>query len=203
MRAALFDVLELTDLTLVCQDWGGLIGLRLVAEHPHRFRRVVVANTGMPTGDARTTDAFFAWQKFSQEVPEMPIGAIVNAGCTTDLPPEVIAGYDAPFPGERYKEGARQFPTLVPTRGDDPASSDNRRGWDVLRTFTKPLLCAFSDGDPITKGGDAVFLREVPGAQDQAHTTVEGGGHFLQEDRGPQLAAVVVDFIAANPPAAS
>jgi haloalkane dehalogenase len=199
MRAALFDEAELTDLTLVCQDWGGLIGLRLVAEHPHRFRRVVVANTGMPTGDARTTDAFFAWQKFSQEVPEMPIGAIVNGGCTSDLSPEVIAGYDAPFPDERYKEGARQFPTLVPTSGDDPASADNRRGWESLARFTKPLLCAFSDSDPITKGGDAVFLREVPGAQGQAHTTIEGGGHFLQEDRGAQLAAVVADFIAANP----
>ena len=199
MRQALFEQLGLTDLTLVCQDWGGLIGLRLVAEHPDRFQRVVVANTGMPTGDARTTDAFFAWQKFSQEVAEMPIGAIVNMGTTSDLSPEVIAAYDAPFPDERYKEGARQFPMPVPTSGEDPASAANRRGWDVLRTFTKPFLCAFSDSDPITKGGDAIFLREVPGAQGQAHRAIEGGGHFLQEDRGPQLAAVVNDFIAANP----
>jgi haloalkane dehalogenase len=203
MRVALFERLDLRGLTLVCQDWGGLIGLRLVAEHPDRFRRVVVANTGMPTGDAKTTDAFFAWQKFSQEVPEMPIGAIVNGGCTSDLTPEVIAGYDAPFPDERYKEGARQFPTLVPTSPDDPASADNRRGWESLRRFDRPLLCAFSDSDPITKGGDGVFLREVPGAQGQPHTTIEGGGHFLQEDRGSQLAAVVNEFILVTSPEGS
>jgi haloalkane dehalogenase len=198
LRAALFDALGLDGVTLVGQDWGGLLGLRLVGEHPDRFRRVVAANTGLPTGDARTTEAFFNWQRFSQEVPEMPIGGIVNGGCTSTLPPEVIAAYDAPFPDERYKEGARQFPVLVPTAGDDPASADNRRAWDSLREFTRPFLCAFSDSDPITRGADRQFVAEVPGAHGQAHTTIEGGGHFLQEDRGPDLAAVVNRFIAAT-----
>ncbi len=116
MHSALFDQLGLQNLTLVCQDWGGLIGLRLVASHPERFRRVVAANTGLPTGDTGISEAFLAWQRFSQEVPEMPIGVIVNSGTTTDLTPEVIAAYDVPFPDETYKEGARQFPVLVPTR---------------------------------------------------------------------------------------
>lgn len=200
MRAALFDRLGLDRITLVCQDWGSLIGLRLVAEHPDRFRRVVAANAGLPTGDRPPTDAFLRWQQFSQTVPEMPIGAIVNGGTTTTLPPEVIAAYDAPFPDESFKEGARQFPLLVPTSPDDPAADDNRRAWESLRRFPKPFLCAFSDGDPITRGADRQFLAEVPGAAGLPHTTIEGAGHFLQEDRGPELAATVLDLIRLTPP---
>jgi haloalkane dehalogenase len=196
LRAALFDHLGLTGVTLVCQDWGGLLGLRLVGEHPDRFARVVAANTGLPTGDAPMTDAFMAWQKFSQETPEFPVGGIVNMGTTTDLDPAVIAAYDAPFPDETYKEGARQFPLLVPTRPDDPAHDANAAAWASLRRFERPFLCAFSDSDPITKGADAQFLAEVPGAAGQPHTTIEGGGHFLQEDRGEALAEVVLDFTA-------
>ena len=165
MRAALFDQLELADVTLVGQDWGGLIGLRLVAEHPERFRRVVAANTGLPTGDTDMGEAFMAWQKFSQEVPELPVGRIVGGGCVSGArPSEVIAAYNAPFPDESYKEGARQFPVLVPSRPDDPASDANRRAWEVLRRFDKPFLCAFSDRDPITHGADRLFLDMVPGA---------------------------------------
>jgi haloalkane dehalogenase len=201
MRAALFDGLGLSDVTVVGQDWGGLVGLRLVAEHPDRFRRVVAANTGLPTGDLDMGEAFLAWQRFSQEVPEMPIGRIVAGGCTTELAPEVVAAYDAPFPDESYKEGARQFPMLVPCRPDDPAADANRRAWEVLKGFGKPFLCAYSDGDPITKGADRLFLDLVPGAKGQAHTTITGGGHFLQEDRGPELAEVVVGFVRANPSA--
>ncbi|HEX3947592.1 MAG TPA: haloalkane dehalogenase [Acidimicrobiales bacterium] len=199
LRAALFDRLDLTGLTLFCQDWGGLLGLRLVAEHPERFRRVVAANTGLPTGDERVTDAFTSWQRFSQEVPEMPVGLIVNGGSLSDLAPEVVAAYDAPFPDERYKEGARQFPLLVPTGPDDPASADNRRAWEALASFDRPFLCAFSDGDPITRGADAKFVDLVPGAAGQPHVTVAGAGHFLQEDQGPELAAVVASFVAATP----
>jgi haloalkane dehalogenase len=201
MRAALFDALGLEGLTLVGQDWGGLIGLRLVAEHPDRFRRVVAANTGLPTGDRDMSEAFLAWQRFSQEVPRMPIGRIVAGGCATELAPEVIAAYDAPFPDESYKEGARQFPMLVPCRPDDPASGANRRAWEVLKGFGKPFLCAYSDSDPVTKGADRLFLDLVPGTKGQAHTTIAGGGHFLQEDRGPELAEVVVAFVRSNPPA--
>jgi haloalkane dehalogenase len=198
MRSALFDQLDLDKLTLVCQDWGGLIGLRLVAAEPERFRRVVAANTGLPTGDTPISDAFLAWQRFSQEAPQMPVGAIVNAGSTTDLAAEIIASYDAPFPDETYKEGARQFPVLVPTRPDDPASEMNRQAWGKLERFERPFLCAFSDSDPITKGSDRIFREIVPGCRDQKHATIEGGGHFLQEDRGEQLADVVAEFIRSN-----
>jgi haloalkane dehalogenase len=201
LRAALFDQLGLSDITAVVQDWGGLLGLRLVAEHPGRFRRVVVANTFLPTGDMHLGEAFLAWQRFSQEAPELPVGRIVAAGCTSPPPDDVLAAYDAPFPDESYKEGARQFPLLVPTRPDDPAAAANRQAWDVLRTFDKPFLCAFSDGDPITRGADAVFLAKVPGTRGQNHPTIAGGGHFLQEERGPELAAAVTDFISRNPPA--
>ena len=198
MRALLFDAIGLTDATLVCQDWGGLIGLRLVGEHPDRFARVVTANTFLPTGDTSPGDAFFAWQKFSQETPEFPVGRIINGGCTSDLSDDVIAAYDAPFPDDTYKAGARQFPMLVPSRPDDPASEANRAAWDVLRKFEKPFLTAFSDKDPITSGGDKVFRAEVPGCDGQPHTTIDGGGHFLQEDCGEQLARVVAAFITGG-----
>jgi haloalkane dehalogenase len=199
IRAALFDQLDLSDITLVGQDWGGLIGLRLVAEHPDRFRRVVAANTGLPTGDMDMGEAFLAWQRFSQDVPELPVGRIVAGGCTSTLSEEVVAAYDAPFPDETYKEGARQFPLLVPTRPDDPAGDANRRAWEVLKTFDKPFLCAYSDADPITKGADALFLAVVPGTRGEAHPTISGAGHFLQEDSGPALAGAVIDFVGRNP----
>lgn len=189
------ESIDLRDATFVGQDWGGLIGLRLVAEHPDRFARVVAANTFLPTGDRNPGDAFLAWQRFSQETPDFAVGAIVNGGCTSDLPADVIAAYDAPFPDDSFKEGARQFPMLVPTSADDPAADPNRAAWDVLRGWTKPFLCAFSDRDPITKGADAVLRADIPGCVGQPHTTIEGGGHFLQEDRGPELAGVVVDFV--------
>jgi haloalkane dehalogenase len=199
LRALVIDTLDLQGITLVCQDWGGLLGLRLVGEEPDRFARVVAANTFLPTGDNNPGEAFLAWQKFSQEVETFPTGFIVNGGCTTDLDAAVIAAYDAPYPDETYKEGARQFPLLVPTSPDDPAAPANRKAWETLDTFAKPFLCAFSDKDPITGGADKVLLARIPGTKGQDHTTIEGGGHFLQEDRGPELAAVVNDFIAKNP----
>ena len=199
MRSALFDRLGLTAITVLGQDWGGLVGLRLVAENTDRFRRVVAANTGLPTGDTSMGDAFMAWQRFSQEAPELPVGRIVAGGCATQLSEEIVAAYDAPFPDESYKEGARQFPILVPTSPDDPAAPANRRAWETLAGFGQPFLCAYSDGDPITKGADQLFLATVPGCKGQAHPTIAGGGHFLQEDRGPELAAAVAEFIRANP----
>ena len=201
MRAALLDPngLGLTGITLVGQDWGGLIGLRLVAEHPDAFARVVTANTFLPTGDRPGNDAFMAWQNFSQSVAEFPVGFIVNSGCTTDLSDAVRAAYDAPFPEERYKEGARQFPMLVPTTPDDPAAAANRQAWEVLSQWEKPWLCAFSDGDPITAGADRALLERIPGTKGMPHTTIAGGGHFLQEDRGPELASAIVGFVAATP----
>ena len=195
MRSALFDALDLRDVTFVGQDWGGLVGLRLVGEHADRFARVVAANTFLPTGDTPPGDAFLAWQRFSQTVDDFPVGFIVNSGCTTDLAEDVVAAYDAPFPDEQYKAGARQFPMLVPTSPDDPAAAANRAAWDVLRTFDRPFLTAFSDEDAITRGGDRVFQRDVPGCAGLPHTTITGGGHFLQEDRGEELARVVAAFV--------
>lgn len=198
MQEALFERLDLRRITFFGQDWGGLVGLRLVAADPDRFLRLVVGNTGLPTGDAAPTEAFLAWRKFSRESPMFPIGNIVNGGCTTDLSASVIAAYDAPFPDDSYKAGARIFPSLVPTGADDPARADQLAAWEVLSRFEKPVLCTFSDRDPVTAGGAKAFLRGVPGAQGQPHVTIEGGGHFLQEDRGPELAAVINSFIAAN-----
>ena len=197
---AAIEAIGLTDITLVCQDWGGLIGLRLVGEHPERFARVVAANTTLPTGDQHPGEAFLAWQRFSQETPEFPVGAIVNGGCVSELSAEVIAAYDAPFPDETYKAGARQFPTLVPTSPDDPAAVPNRAAWAGLQRFNRPFLCAFSDSDPITRGADAPLRTLIPGAAGQPHVTIAGGGHFLQEDRGRELAEVVVDFVNRGEP---
>jgi haloalkane dehalogenase len=191
----LLQALDLRDVTLVCQDWGGLIGLRLVAEHPDRFARVVAANTFLPTGDVAPGKAFLMWREYSQTTPDFHIGGIVKGGCVTELSAPVIAAYNAPFPDDRYKAGARQFPCLVPTSADDPAAPANRAAWEVLRHWTKPFLTAFSDSDPITAGGDKIFQREIPGCAGQPHTTIEGAGHFLQEDKGEELARVVIDFI--------
>lgn len=195
---AAIEAIGLTDITLVCQDWGGLIGLRLVGEHPDRFARVVAANTMLPTGDHNPGEAFLAWQKFSQETPDFPVGKIIGGGCAGTLTPEVVAAYDAPFPDDSYKAGARQFPMLVPVRPDDPAAPANRAAWEVLSKFDKPFLCAFSDSDPITQGGDAVLRKLIPGAAGQPEVTIAEAGHFLQEDKGRELAGVVVDFVRAN-----
>ena len=191
---------DLSHITFFGQDWGGLIGLRVVTALPDRFDRVVIGNTGLPTGDQKPTDAFLAWQNYSQTSERFNIGNIVQGGCVTrPLPPDVVAAYDAPFPDESYKEGARMFPLLVPTRPDDPASEDNRRAWQVLSTWTKPFVCAFSDQDAITRGGERAFLARVPGCAGQPHTTIEGGGHFLQEDQGSAVAAAIIATIQQNP----
>ena len=169
-----------------------------MGEHPDRFARVVAANTGLPTGDRPTSDAFLAWQKYSQETPDFHVGGIIKGGCQSELSADVVAAYDAPFPDDSYKIGARIFPMLVPTSPDDPASSANQAAWETLTGFAKPFLTAFSDGDAITKGGERIFQAKVPGAAGQPHTTIGGGGHFLQEDKGPDLARVVADFVAAT-----
>ncbi|MGB0962672.1 MAG: haloalkane dehalogenase [Mycobacterium sp.] len=196
---AAIEAIGLTDLTLVCQDWGGLIGLRLVAEQPDRFVRVVAANTMLPTGDHHPGKAFLAWQKFSQEVPVFPAGQILNGATVSTLEPEVIAAYDAPFPDDGYLAGARQFPMLVPTSPDDPAAPRNRVAWEALGRFDRPFLCAFSDSDPITGAAEPVLRSHVSGAEGQDHVTIVDAGHFLQEDKGRELAAAVVEFVAATP----
>jgi haloalkane dehalogenase len=197
MRAAV-DAIGLGDVTLVCQDWGGLIGLRLVAENPERFARVVAANTFLPTGDVHPGEAFLAWQRYSQETPQLKVGEIVNGGCRTALSTDVIEAYDAPFPDDSFKAGARQFPMLVPTSPDDPAAPANRAAWAALANYQRPFLCAFSDSDPITRGADAILAAHVPGARHHQPITIEDAGHFLQEDKGEDLARAVADFVTAT-----
>jgi len=190
------EQLDLKEITLFGQDWGSLIGLRVVAENPDRFARVVIGNGGLPTGDQSPGEAFLRWQKFSQESPAFDIGRIIQGGTATTLPDEVVAAYNAPFPDDSYKAGARIFPSLVPTSPDDPAAPANRKAWGVLQTWEKPFLTAFSDSDPITRGGERVLQAMIPGTKGMPHTTIEGAGHFLQEDKGEDLARVVIDFIA-------
>jgi haloalkane dehalogenase len=195
---ALVRKLDLTGITLVGQDWGGLIGLRIEAEHQERFASCVAANTGLPTGDGPVGEAFKAWLKFSQEIPSFQVGRIIQGACVTQLAADVVGAYDAPFPDERFKAGARQFPVLVPISPDDPAAAANRKAWEVLRRWEKPFLTAFSDSDPITKGADQLLQSQIPGARNQPHTTVRGAGHFLQEDKGEELARVVIAFIRSR-----
>ncbi len=195
LRSVLFDELDLSGLTLVCQDWGGLLGLRLVAEHGDRFDRVVAANTGLPDGNHRMPDAWWKFRDFVVRTEDLPIGMLVSRGCAQPMAPEVEAAYDAPFPDASYKAGPRAFPDLIPQDADNPATPANQAAWQTLSSWDKPFLCAFSDSDPITSGGERALIGKIPGAAGQPHTTIAGGGHFLQEDRGPELAQVVVDWV--------
>ena len=196
--AAWLTQMDLQNTVLFCQDWGGLIGLRLVAEHSERFAGVVAGNTFLPTGDVDPGEAFLKWQNFSQTVPEFPTGGIIQGATVSDLSADVIAAYDAPYPDESYKAGARQFPMLVPISPDNPASQANREAWKVLAGLEIPFLTAFSDKDPVTAGGDKAFQKMIAGANGQNHTTIIDGGHFLQEDKGEELADVIVAFVKDN-----
>ncbi|MBA3810823.1 MAG: haloalkane dehalogenase [Caulobacteraceae bacterium] len=181
--------LDLDDITLFCQDWGGLIGLRLVAAFPARFAGVVAANTGLPVGTG-WSEGFERWLAFSQSVPQFPVGAILQGATQRELSAAECAAYDAPFPDESFKAGARQFPILVPITPDHPSVAENREAWAILEAFDKPFVTAFSDGDPVTRGGEAVFQARVPGARGQPHVTLKGG-HFLQEDSPAEIAALL------------
>jgi haloalkane dehalogenase len=189
------EQLDLRNITLFGQDWGSLVGLRVAAENPDRFDRIVIGNGGLPTGDQSPGEAFLRWQKFSQTSPQFDIGRLIQGATVTTLSDDVVAAYDAPFPDDSFKAGARIFPSLVPTSPDDPAAPANRKAWEVLQKWEKPFLTTFSDSDPITKGGERVLQNLIPGAKGQPHVTIEGGGHFLQEDKGEELAKIVVDFI--------
>lgn len=192
------ETLDLQSITLFCQDWGGLIGLRLVAAFPERFSRVVVANTGLPQGSG-ATPAFEQWLQFSQSVPVLPIDQIVNMGTLRELTEDEKAAYRAPFPDESFKAGARRFPALVPITPEHASVAENRNAWRVLENFQKPFLTAFSDGDPVTKGGERPFQERVPGAKGQKHVTIAGGGHFLQEDKPDEIVALLDSFIRSTP----
>lgn len=216
IMTAFIRQLNLSEITLFAQDWGGLIGLRVVAQEPDRFARIVVGNTGLPDAggflgyvgpilfklkvwlqgkismdDLRQELTLFRWVAYSRTAQDFPIGEIVQHATTSNLPPEVMAAYDAPFPDDRYKAGARIMPTLIPSE-----LIANHKAWkEVLSKWEKPFLTAFSDGDPITRGGEKIFQARVPGAKGQSHVTIKGAGHFLQEDKGQELAQVVLDFI--------
>lgn len=186
--------IEVGPVHMICQDWGGLIGLRVAAENPELFDRIVVANTGLPTGDQKMPEAFFQWRETSKSMPIFKNGAVVRGGCVRPMEPDVVKAYDAPFPDESYKAGPRIMPSLVPATPDDPAAPANRAAWGVFQQWKKPFLTAFSDKDPITAGAERVFQKLIPGAQGQPHTTIQNAGHFLQEDAGEELAEVAARF---------
>jgi len=214
IMTAFIKQLDLNKITLFAQDWGGLIGLRVVAKEPDRFARIVVSNTGLPDAgglmgivgpilfrlqvrlqgrisedDLRQRATLLRWVAYSRTTTEFPVGRIVQSGTTSHLPPEVVAAYDAPFPDDRYKAGARIMPSLIPSE-----LIQNHRAWEeVLSKWQKPFLTAFSDRDPITRGGERAFQERVPGARGQPHVTIKGAGHFLQEDKGEELARVILD----------
>jgi len=191
---ALFDRLGISDAVLFCQDWGGLIGLRLVAEHPERFGGVIASNTGLPTGDEGATEAFRSWQQAATTMRSFPTGRIVDGGSLRSLSDAEIAAYDAPFPDDAFQAGARALPKLVPTSPDDPAAAANRAAWASLAEFERPFVTAFADQDPITRGGDLPMRERIPGAAGQPHRTIEGAGHFVQEDAPEAIAEVILEL---------
>ncbi len=211
------EALDLRDVTLVCQDWGGPLGLAVLAALPDRFARVVAANTILHTSDehlaGRLTwanhgiadgrvvlqEALVDYLAYTMRARDFEASTLVRFATTTDVPDEVLAAYDAPFPDEPHKTGVRQMTALLPLTRNDPGARIDRRTMEVLRTWDKPFLTAYSDGDPATAGWERVFQEEVPGAKGQPHVTIEGAGHFLQEDRGEELATVIADLIDATP----
>jgi haloalkane dehalogenase len=195
------ETLDLRNITLFGQDWGSLIGLRVAAQDESRFARIAIGNGALPTGDHAISEAFMQWREFARTSPKFDIGRIIQNATVSELSDEVVAAYDAPFPDDSYKAGARAFPTLVPIAPDDPASEANRQAWAVFMSWNKPFLTTFSDKDPILGGGERVFKKLVPGAAGQDHVIIKDGGHFLQEDKGEEIAAALIEFIARDTPA--
>ena len=193
----LLEALDLKDITLVCQDWGSLLGLRIAAEHPQRFSRIVVANGILPTADQPVPVVFKLWRAFARFSPWFPIGKIVSTGCVEKLGAPEIAAYDAPFPSSAYKAGTRALPRLVPTDESDPAVPANRAAWKLLGQWDKPFLTVFGTHDPILGKADRPLQAHVPGAKGQPHARIRAG-HFIQEDQGPELARRTVEWIRSS-----
>lgn len=189
--------LNLTNITLVCQNWGSLLGLRLAAEHPERFQRIIVGNGMLPTGETPAPAAFTLWKAFATYSPWFPVSRIVQLGTGRTLTRSEMAAYEAPFPSADFKAGARAFPKLVPVSPDDPASVANRAAWQILENWKKPFITCFSSGDPITRGGDRYMQRRIPGAHGQPHITLRGG-HFLQEDSPEDFARIINDALKSE-----
>jgi len=192
---SLLDQLALDDIHLFGQDWGGLLGLRLVAEKPERFASVCAANTFLPTGKRELPEAFLRWRAFSQRVAELPVGLIVSRGCVRPVPDDVRAAYDAPFPDESHKAGARVFPILVPSEPTDEEAVNNRAAWKVLADYRRPFLTLFADGDPIMAGAEKILQASIPGATEQPHQIIRDAGHFIQEDAGEELAESLIKWL--------
>lgn len=197
-RALLFDVLGLDRVTVVGQDWGGLIGLRVAAEHPERVARIVAANTGLPSGDIPMPEVWHRFKDAVADAPTLDIARFVQSGCRTRLGEEVRAAYDAPFPDESYKAGPRAMPGLVPITPDDPAAAANRAAWQILTTLDRPFLVAFSDGDPITGGMAPIMIKSMRGAAGLDHPVIAGAGHFLQEDAGTEFGRRIALFVTST-----
>lgn len=189
------DALDLNRITLVCQDWGGLLGLPLATRNAGRFARLVIMNTGLPTRDTPMPEGFVQWRTLSEQLVAADVGQILQMGTTTVLSEDVLNAYRAPFPDDSYKGGAFQFPYLVPTSAGDEAEPIMQDAIARLRTWDRPALVMFSDSDPITRGGDAWFRELLPTAKEEAEVVIHGAGHFLQEDRGEEIARQIVAFI--------
>ncbi|MBI5044299.1 MAG: haloalkane dehalogenase [Nitrospirae bacterium] len=189
--------LLLNRITLVVQDWGGPIGLRLVREMPERFARLVIMNTWLPTGDVPVSEAFLKWRRFVQNTPDLPIGQVIRMGMINGnlLAPDIIAAYEAPFPDASYKAGAAAWPLLVPIHYDDAGAPEMRQTREFLSKWDKPTLVMFSDKDPITHGADRFFRSLIPGAKNQPEIVIKDAGHFLQEEKGEEIAGHILKFI--------
>ncbi len=196
--AGFITALRLEQITLVVQDWGGLIGLRLATELPERFARLVIMNTGLPTGEQPMSEAFLRWRAFAQNTPDLPIGRVIRSGLAhpEEVTAEVIAAYEAPFPDGSYKTGAVAWPMLVPIHPHDPGAEAMRRTRQALSRWQRPALVLFSDGDPITRGGDRFFRRLIPAAKAEPELVIHDAGHFLQEEQGEEIARQIAGFIA-------
>ncbi|MEW9052918.1 MAG: haloalkane dehalogenase [Neobacillus sp.] len=199
--SSFIESLQLEQITLVVQDWGGLIGLGVLADMPERFARVVIMNTGLPTGETPPTKGFLTWRKYAERTTDLPVGQIIRRSLApgNELPEDVIAAYDAPFPTEEYKAGAQVWPLLVPINIDDPGAAQMRKAKEVLQNWNKPAFVAFSDSDPITRGGDRFFKKIIPTADREPEVVIEQAGHFLQEEKGNEIAEHIIAFVKRNP----